>query len=156
MGREFEGGVAQLAAFDAAEALVGQVAQAGRELQAQQIEEGKHDIGVAVRVGGVFEQGQLCFVAQHLVEHISGVARGRGNGPATELGVLVGGVGIKGQALPVAEVAGDGAGVANLAADGEALAIGGGERAPAPVLGQPLVVLVIDQAGSGALERVFP
>jgi hypothetical protein len=65
-------------------------------------------------------------------------------------------VGIKGQALPVAEVAGDGAGVANLAADGEALAIGGGERAPALVLSQPLVMLVINQAGGGAFKGIFP
>lgn len=45
-------------------------------------------------------------------------------------------MGIKGQGLPVADVAGDGAGVENLAADGEALPIGGGERAPTPVLSQ--------------------
>ena len=130
--------------------MVGQIAQAGRELQAQQIEKGKHDVGVAVRVGGVLEQGQLRFVAQHLVQHVGRVARGGGNGPAAELRVLVGRVGVKGQALPVTEVTGDGAGVANLAADGEALAVRGGERAAAPVLGQPLAVLVVNQAGGGA------
>ena len=98
MGRALEQRVAQLAAFDAEQALVGQVAQAGWDLQAQQIEAGNHDIGVAGRVGGVLEQGPRCFVTQHLVQHIGRIARGGGNNPAAELRVLVGRVGIKGPA----------------------------------------------------------
>jgi hypothetical protein len=74
MSLELERGIAQFATFDAVQALVGQVAQARGELQAQQIEERKHNVRVAVRVGGVLQQRQFRFVAQHFIQRISGVA----------------------------------------------------------------------------------
>ena len=92
-------------------------------MQIQQVEEGKDDIGVAMPIGGVFQQGQFRFIAQHLVEHVDGVARGGSDGPAAKLGVL--GTGRPyGYKMTVAKITGDGVGVANVATEKEALAIG--------------------------------
>ncbi len=88
------------------EPLVGQVADAGCELHAQQVEQGEDQFGVAGRVGGVLQDRQLGLVVEDRVEHVGRVAdRGR-NDLGAVLRELVRGPGIERQPLAVAEVAG--------------------------------------------------
>ena len=56
------------------EPLVAQVADAGRELHPQQVEQGEDQLGVAGRVGRVLEDRQLGLVVQDRVEHVGRVA----------------------------------------------------------------------------------
>ena len=143
--------IGQLSASDAAPLLVADVAQAGRILQAQQIEQAENEVGVAVRVGSVFQQGQFRFVAQNLVQHVGGVALDGRDDLAAVLSVVVGRVGVKRHALAVAEVARQGLGIAHGPADGKPLHIGRGQAVPASMPGQPLVVLLVDHPHGGSL-----
>ena len=60
---ELEGGVSHVQALDFAQLLVADIAQAGREFETQQVEKGKHQVGIAGRVSGVFQDFEFRFVA---------------------------------------------------------------------------------------------
>jgi len=110
-------------AVEAEQPLVPEVADAGRELQAQQVEQGEDDLGVTGRVRRVLEDRQLGLVVEDLVEDVGRVPhRGRDDLGAV-LRELVRGPGVEGQALAVTEVARQGRGVADLARDREPLAV---------------------------------
>src|SRR5271165_4810362 len=132
--------------------LVPEVADAWRELQAEQVEQREDYLGVTRRVRRVFQEWQLRLVVEDLVEDISRVADRGGDDLGAVLRELVCGPGVEGHPLAIAEVARQGRGHPHLAGDGEPLAVGQGQRAAAPGPAQRLVVLEVDQPCRGGLQ----
>jgi hypothetical protein len=83
------------ARVEAGEGDPAQVADAWRQLQPDQVEQGEVDQGGAVGVGGVFCDGQVGLVAEDLVEHVWELPLGRADDFGAEHGVLVGDAGIR-------------------------------------------------------------
>ena len=74
------------------EPLVGQVADARREAEAQQVHQGEDVVGEAGRVGVVLLDAQVGLVVEQAVEHVGGVADRRVDDLGVERRVLVGDV----------------------------------------------------------------
>ncbi len=81
------------------QALLGELGDAGRQAQSDQVEEGEGGEGLAVAVGGVLGDGQLGGVAEDLVEGEGGIAFGGDDDLGAVGGVLIGDVGVAGDAL---------------------------------------------------------
>ena len=84
------------AGVEPVELLISQVAQAGRELQTQQVEQTENQIRVASRVGSVLRNRQFGFVVEDAVEHVGRIADRGGDGLAPVLRELVRGPRIEG------------------------------------------------------------
>ena len=141
-----------LLAVHAEQPLVPQVADARGELQAQQVEQGEDDLGIAGRVGRVLQDRQLGLVVEDLVEDVGRVPHRGGDDLGAVLGELVRGPGVEGHPFAVAEVPRQGRGHPHLAGDGEPLAVGRGQRAGAPEPAQWLVVLEVDEPRRRGLQ----
>ena len=104
--------------------LVGDLGDAGRELLAHEIEQGEGSQHLAVRIGGVLDDGQFGGVAEDLVQHVEPVTLRGHDDPGAEGGVLVGHMAVGGHAL-VGEVPGQGPGGERLAPHRQAQTVGG-------------------------------
>jgi hypothetical protein len=86
------------------------------EVQLEQVEQAEDQIGVAGRVGGVFGDRELGLVIEDPVEDVGRIAQAGSQDAACVVAVLVGGPGVKGDAVAEPEVARQRSGV--LAAPG--------------------------------------
>ena len=134
------------------EAAVGEVPQPRGEAVAQQIEEGKDDLGGPGRIRGMFLNRQLRFVIAEFVKHIGRVADGHGHVCGAILRELIRGPTVKGDPQAIAERRGKRAGVPGFARHRKPLAIGGGEDAAPPELAEWEVIVIVDQRGEGGFE----
>ena len=75
--------------------LVGQIADARRETEAQQMHQREHLVGEAGRVGVVLLDAQVRLVVEQAVQHVGRVAHGGIDDLGMERRVLVGEVGVK-------------------------------------------------------------
>ena len=82
--------------------LVGEIADAGRKTEAQQMTEGKDVIGEAGSVGVVLLDPQIGLMVKQAVENVRGVSGIRGDHLRIEGRVLVGDVGVKEHAQLIA------------------------------------------------------
>ena len=71
------------------EALAVEIADSGREPQAEEVEDAEDHLGVAVRVGGVLGDRQYGLVVEDPVERVCRVADGGGDDFAGVLAVLI-------------------------------------------------------------------
>jgi len=142
---------------EAPQALVGEVADAGRERQADQVVGAEQQVGEPGGVGGVLGDGELAVPVgqgEDLVEGEQPFADLGGDDLGPVGGVVVGHRGEHRDAFAEPEVAGQGSGVEGLDLDGEALAVGGGEGAVAPQAGGRQPVMVVDDGVDGGGEGV--
>ncbi|MNG04146.1 hypothetical protein D3C84_872570 [compost metagenome] len=126
-----------------------EVADAWRETEAQQVHQREDMIGEAGRVGVVFLDPQVRLVVQQTVEHIGRVTHADIHHAGAERCVLVGDMGVEQPPRLAAVLRVDVPGAFAPAARAEALAIGRRGRAVAPVSGEGMTVLVVDQLGQG-------
>lgn len=77
------------------EFLVGQIPNAGREFESQQVHEGKDVIGKASSIGVMFFEAELASVLEQTVEDISGIAHIGVDDVGVKRCVLVADVGVE-------------------------------------------------------------
>jgi hypothetical protein len=107
------------------EPLVGEVADSGREAEAQHMAERKDMIGEACGVGVVLLDSQIGLMVEQTVENVRGVAGIRGDHLGIKGRVLVGDVGIKEHTWLISIAQIDLSGLLSASAGAESLAIGG-------------------------------
>ncbi len=133
--------------LDDGEPLVGQVADPRRESVAQEMAEGEDMIGEPAGVRVMLLDAKVGLVVEQAVEHVGGVADRGVDDLGMERGILVGDVRVEGRArvvpVPGVHLA---PGLAD-AAGPEPLAVRGRRRALAPVVGERLLAVVVDDLG---------
>jgi hypothetical protein len=77
------------------QALIGQVSDAGREPEAQEVAQREDVVGEAGRVGGVLADPQAALVLEEPVEDVQRLVRGRGDDLGVEGAKLVGEVAVE-------------------------------------------------------------
>lgn len=126
---------------------VAQVADARCKPKAQQMHQCEHMIGEARSISVVLLDAQIRFVVQQVVQYISRVAHTNVDYPRAERGVLIGDMGVKQLPRFCALSWVDVTGTLGPATSAEALAIRQRSSAVAPVLGERMLVLGIDEIG---------
>jgi hypothetical protein len=132
------------------QALVGQITDAGRKAKAQQVHQAEHMVGEPGRVGVVLLDAQVRFVVQQAIQDMGGVAHCGIDDLGVERRVLVGDVGVKLHARFLAVFQVHLTGTVPTAAGLEVLAVRRRRGAIAPVGGERLAKLGIDQFGQPA------
>ncbi|KWV90339.1 hypothetical protein PFLmoz3_00028 [Pseudomonas fluorescens] len=123
------------------------VGQARAEVVAEQAEQPKHHIAVGPGVGHDLRRLQLGLLFQHHGQQHQAVAQGAGHGDGVEAGELIGNQVVPGDAPAGAEILRVGASMHGAHRYHEAHAIGGGDLAAAPDLGQLQLALRPHQNG---------
>lgn len=91
--KPFEAGIEMgIAGFTAqpVELLRAEIADAGRKLEAEQVEQGKDDFRVPDRIGRMLDEAQFGFVVQDTIEHVGGIAHRRRDDLGAVLRELIG------------------------------------------------------------------
>jgi len=130
------------------EAFLGQLGDAGRQAQADQVEEGEGGQGLAVAVGGVLDDGQLGGVAEDLVEGEGGVSFGGDDDLGSVGGVLIGDMGVARHSL-VQEIPRQRSRRKGPAPHRQAQPVGGRQGASTPGGGEGIAVVGVDDGGVG-------
>jgi len=102
----------------------------------------------------MFQDGQFGGVAEDLIEDVGGVAVGGDDDLRAVGGVLVGDVGVAGDAL-VEEVPRQRPGGQRFAAHRQPKPVGGGQGAASPHLGERVPVVLVDDGGIRRAKGVF-
>ena len=136
--------------------LVGEIPDAGRKAKAQQVAERKDMIGKAGRVGVVLLDPQIGLMVEQTIENMRRIAGIRGNHLGIEGRVLVGDMGVKEHAWLVAIAQIDLPGLLSAPAGAEALAVRRRCRTFAPVLGEWVLMMMVDQFGKSLRVRLHP
>ncbi len=88
----------------AIQSLIGNIAEARREFQSEQIEQCENHFGVTGGVGRVFLNIEFGFIIKDFIQNISGISDGRGNDFRAVLRMLIGSPSVESQTAPVTEV----------------------------------------------------
>jgi hypothetical protein len=86
--------------------LLTEIANTWCELQAEQIEESKHNFGKPSRIGGMFDNRQLRLVVQNFIQYVGRIAAGGRGDLRAVLRELITRLGKEGQPTSQAEIAG--------------------------------------------------
>lgn len=135
---------------------VAQVADARGEAETEQVHQREHVVGEAGGVGVILLDAQVRFMVQQAVQHVGRIANADVDHPGAERRVLVGDVGIKQLARLGAVFWVDVTRALRSAAGAEALAVRRRCGAIAPVLGERMLKLGVDEIGQARRIGLVP